>query len=74
MTLCRCWPTSPTSRPELKRWLHKFQQDGVPLTVIFPADRQNDPIVLSGLYSQGTLLGEASRRRWPRGTTHVPTT
>jgi suppressor for copper-sensitivity B len=42
--------------PELKRWLHKFQQDGVPLTVIFPADRQNEPIVLSGLYSQGTLL------------------
>ena len=42
--------------PELKRWLHKFQQDGVPLLVIFPADRQNDPIVIENLYSQGTLL------------------
>jgi suppressor for copper-sensitivity B len=42
--------------PELKRWLHKFQQDGVPLLVIFPADRQNDPIVIESLYSQGTLL------------------
>jgi suppressor for copper-sensitivity B len=42
--------------PELKRWLHKFLQDGVPLTVIFPAERQNEPIVLTGIYTQGTLL------------------
>jgi suppressor for copper-sensitivity B len=42
--------------PELKRWLHKFRHDGVPLTVIFRAGHQNDPIVLDGLYLQGTLL------------------
>jgi suppressor for copper-sensitivity B len=46
-----------TNEPdEIKRWLHKFLQDGVPLTVIFPADRQNEPIVLTGLYTQGQLL------------------
>jgi thiol:disulfide interchange protein len=44
--------------PEIKRWLHKFQQDGVPLTVIFPAERQNEPIVLTGPYFQGKLLAK----------------
>jgi suppressor for copper-sensitivity B len=44
--------------PEIKRWLNKFQQDGVPLTVIFPAERQNEPIVISGPYFQGTLLAK----------------
>jgi len=42
--------------PEIKRWLSKFGYAGVPLTVIFPAGRQNEPIVLDGLYTQGTLL------------------
>ena len=41
---------------EIKQWLLKFRQDGVPLTVIFPAARQNEPIVLSGVYTKGTLL------------------
>jgi thiol:disulfide interchange protein len=41
---------------EVKRWLEKFLQDGVPLTVIFPAQRQNEPIVLTGIYTQGQLL------------------
>jgi len=41
---------------EVKRWLDKFLQDGVPLTVIFPADRQSEPIVLTGIYTQGMLL------------------
>ena len=43
---------------EVKRWLLKFQQIGVPLTVIFPAGRQNEPIVLTGVYSQGQLIGK----------------
>jgi hypothetical protein len=30
--------------------------DGVPLTVIFPAERQNKPIVLTGVYTQGELI------------------
>jgi suppressor for copper-sensitivity B len=42
--------------PELQRWLAKFRQDGVPLTAIFPAGRQNEPIVITGIYTQGTLL------------------
>jgi thiol:disulfide interchange protein len=42
--------------PEVKRWLDKFLADGVPLTVIFPAQRPNDPIVLTSTFTQGTLL------------------
>jgi len=42
--------------PEVRRWLGKFLQEGVPLTVIFPAQRPNEPIVLTDVYTQGTLL------------------
>ena len=42
--------------PEIQRWLFKFQQDGVPLTVIYPAGHENEPIVLTATYTQGTLL------------------
>ena len=41
---------------EIKKWLGKFNQIGVPLTVIFPPGRESDPIVLRGIYSQETLL------------------
>jgi suppressor for copper-sensitivity B len=41
---------------EIKRWLIKFKQAGVPLTVIFPGERQKTPIVLDGVYTKGTLL------------------
>jgi thiol:disulfide interchange protein len=41
---------------EIKKWLDKFKQAGVPLTVILPAGRQTEPIVLRSVYSQGTLL------------------
>jgi suppressor for copper-sensitivity B len=54
--------------PELKRWLHKFLVDGVPLTVIFPAERQNKPIVLTGVYTQGELI-EALNQALEAGTT-----
>lgn len=41
---------------EIKKWLAKFKQVGVPLTVILPGGRQSEPIVLRGVYTQGTLL------------------
>jgi suppressor for copper-sensitivity B len=44
--------------PEIQRWLRKFLKDGVPLTVIFPAERQNEPIVIEGPYLQGKLLAK----------------
>lgn len=42
--------------PEIKEWLERFGRDGIPLTVIFPANRPNEPILLDGLISQRTLL------------------
>lgn len=42
--------------PEIDRWLKKFQQNGVPLTVIFPPGRPNAPILLRGPYFKGTLI------------------
>ncbi len=39
-------PISRSSRRKSRRWLLKFKQDGVPLTVIFPAGRENEPIVI----------------------------
>ncbi len=41
---------------EIKRWLDKFKSISVPLTVIFPAGRPDQPIVLRDLYTQATLL------------------
>ena len=41
---------------EIKQWLDRFGAIGIPLTVIFPAGRPNDPIVLDGVFTQGTLL------------------
>jgi suppressor for copper-sensitivity B len=40
---------------EIHRWLQKFRQNGVPLTVIFPPGKAK-PIVLTGVYTQGALL------------------
>lgn len=45
--------------PEIKKWLNRFEQDSVPLTVIIPPRRgaeQLTPILISGPYSQETLL------------------
>ncbi len=45
--------------PEIKKWLNEFQQDSVPLTVIIPPRRGAEPLVpilISGPYSQETLL------------------
>lgn len=40
----------------INRWLDRFDTDGVPLTVIFPANRPDKPIVLRAIYSNATLL------------------
>jgi suppressor for copper-sensitivity B len=46
-----------TSRsPELKAWISKFNSVSIPLTVIFPADRPDEPIILRDVYRQSTLL------------------
>lgn len=42
--------------PEIKKWLEKFESESIPLTVIFPANRPNHPIILRDLYFQGKLL------------------
>ena len=42
--------------PEITAWLDAANQEGVPLTLIFPAGRPNEAIPLRGPYSQGTLL------------------
>jgi suppressor for copper-sensitivity B len=64
---------------EIKKWLDKFKQAGVPLTVILPAGRQSEPIVLRSVYSQGTLLEKLKEASQPQvspnalssGTTEV---
>lgn len=41
---------------EIKRWLNKFDSVSVPLTVIFPGSRPNQPILIRDLFSKKTLL------------------
>ena len=38
------------------RWLEKLKSDSVPLTVIFPANRPEQPIVIRDVYLKNTLL------------------
>ncbi len=42
--------------PSIKEWLDKFESVSIPLTVIFPANRPNEPIIIRDLYTQSTLL------------------
>lgn len=42
--------------PTIKEWLDTFQSISIPLTVIFPANRPNEPILIPDLYSQSELL------------------
>jgi thiol:disulfide interchange protein len=60
---------------EIKKWLGKFNQIGVPLTVIFPPGRESDPIVLRGVYTQETLLQKLKEavRQPPNAQTQVAT-
>jgi thiol:disulfide interchange protein len=58
--------------PEVKEWLDRFGREGIPLTVIFPAGRPNDPILLDGVYSQGTLLESLAKAVKPEATASAP--
>ena len=42
--------------PDIKAWLDKFESVSIPLTVIFPANNPNKPIIIRDLYTQSTLL------------------
>ena len=42
--------------PEIKRWLEKFDSVSVPLTVIFPGNQPNRPIVIRDVYTKTKLL------------------
>tara|TARA_R110002095_G_scaffold100544_2_gene88444 strand:- start:5963 stop:6598 length:636 start_codon:yes stop_codon:yes gene_type:complete len=42
--------------PTIKEWLDKFRSVSIPLTVILPANRSNEPIIIRDLYTQSTLL------------------
>ena len=41
---------------EIQEWLDRFGAIGIPLTVIFPADNPDEPIILDGVYWESTLL------------------
>jgi thiol:disulfide interchange protein len=41
--------------PEIKVWLEKFKNQGVPLTVIISASSPSKPIRLTGSFSQGEM-------------------
>lgn len=41
---------------EIKSWLARFDSISVPLTVIFPAGRADQPIILRDVYTKATLL------------------
>ena len=42
--------------PKITEWLDKFNSISIPLTVIFPANRPNEPIIIRDVYTQATLL------------------
>lgn len=42
--------------PTIKEWLDKYDSISIPLTVILPANRPNEPIIIRDLYTQSTLL------------------
>ena len=45
-----------TQPPEVRKWLNKFGQDAVPLTVVIPKGRIRNAQLLGGIYRQATLL------------------
>ena len=46
---------------EIKQWLDKFNSISVPLTVIFPADDPQHPIILDGPFSEASLLSHLEK-------------
>ncbi len=53
---------------EIKLWLEKFDSVSVPLTVVFPGARPNQPIIIRDLYSKQTLLKKLSEAAEVRQT------
>ena len=47
--------------PEIRAWLAKFNSVSVPLTVILPAGRPTEPILLRDTYRQATLLAALAK-------------
>lgn len=41
---------------EIRKWLNRFGQDSVPLTIIIPPGQESEIIALRGQYTQGILL------------------
>ncbi len=62
--------------PEIRDWLAKFDSISVPLTVIVPAGRADQPIILRDTYRQGTLLAalKAAGPSLPAGSSHAALT
>ncbi|MCA9027044.1 MAG: thioredoxin family protein [Planctomycetaceae bacterium] len=46
---------------EIKQWLDKFNSISVPLTVIFPANDPQHPIILDGPFSEASLLSHLEK-------------
>ncbi len=46
---------------EIKQWLEKFNSISVPLTVIFPADDPQHPIIVDGLFSEAELISHLQK-------------
>jgi thiol:disulfide interchange protein DsbD len=44
--------------PQVTKLLNKFNRSGVPLYVIFPADKPTEPIVLPEVIDQGMMLAK----------------
>ncbi len=51
--------------PLITEWLKKYDSISIPLTVILPADRPNEPIVLRDLYLKSTLLEKLKEATTP---------
>jgi thiol:disulfide interchange protein len=58
--------------PEIDAWLKKFESISVPLTVIFPANRPNEPIIIRDAYTKGTLLQKLNEAVAPVGNASLP--
>lgn len=52
-----------TQNPEITQLLNRFQRSGVPLYVIFPANRANEPIVLPEILTESVLLDQLDKAR-----------
>ena len=48
----------------IRRWLDEFKSESIPLTVIIPGSRPNEPIILRDVFTKGTLL-ESLRQAGP---------